>query len=92
MPAQDAQYAFPPVESSGSVVMVPLWLCLLGSSGAEAPWIAGTNPENIDGVINGSISLVCDVRSHPTAEIAWYKDGRILQLGEEVTVTPGTSG
>ncbi|KAM8995979.1 hemicentin-2 isoform 2-T2 [Ara ararauna] len=56
----------------------------------EAPWIVGTNPESIDGAINGSISLVCDVRSHPAAEIAWYKDGRILQLGEEVTITPGS--
>ncbi|XP_065551612.1 hemicentin-2 [Lathamus discolor] len=56
----------------------------------EAPWIVGTNPESINGVINGSISLVCDVRSHPTAEIAWYKDGRILQLSEEVTVAPGS--
>ncbi|XP_026716212.1 hemicentin-2 [Athene cunicularia] len=56
----------------------------------EAPWIVGTNPESVDGVINGSISLVCDVQSHPAAEIAWYKDGHILQLGEEVTVTPGS--
>ncbi|KAM9256723.1 LOW QUALITY PROTEIN: hemicentin-2 [Cariama cristata] len=56
----------------------------------EAPWIAGMNPESIDGVINGSISLVCDVRSHPPAEITWYKDGRVLQLSQEVTVTPGS--
>ncbi|XP_009950773.1 PREDICTED: LOW QUALITY PROTEIN: hemicentin-2, partial [Leptosomus discolor] len=56
----------------------------------EAPWIVGTKPENIDGVINGSVSLACDVRSHPAAEIAWYKDGRILRLGEEVAVTPGS--
>ncbi|KAM6117600.1 hemicentin-2 [Phoenicopterus ruber ruber] len=56
----------------------------------EAPWIVGRNPERVNGIINGSISLACDVRSHPAAEIAWYKDGRILRLGEEVTVTPGT--
>ncbi|KAM6110387.1 LOW QUALITY PROTEIN: hemicentin-2 [Pterocles gutturalis] len=55
----------------------------------EAPQILGADPENIDGIINGSVSLVCDVRSHPAAEIAWYKDGHVLQLGEEVTVTPG---
>lgn len=52
----------------------------------------GTNPESIDGIINGSVSLVCDVRSHPAAEITWYKDGHVLQLGEEVTVTPGMLG
>ncbi|CAM9699604.1 unnamed protein product [Bubo scandiacus] len=56
----------------------------------EAPWIVGTNPESVDGVINGSVSLVCDVQSHPAAEIAWYKDGHVLRLGEEVTVTPGS--
>ncbi|KAM9594340.1 hemicentin-2 isoform 4-T4 [Morphnus guianensis] len=56
----------------------------------EAPWIVGTNPESIDGVINGSVSLACNVRSHPAAEITWYKDGRVLRLGEEVTVTPGS--
>ncbi|XP_049688139.1 hemicentin-2 [Accipiter gentilis] len=56
----------------------------------EAPWIVGTNPESIDGVINGSVSLACNAQSHPAAEITWYKDGRILRLGEEVTVTPGS--
>ncbi|XP_069626703.1 hemicentin-2 [Haliaeetus albicilla] len=56
----------------------------------EAPWIVGTNPESIDGVINGSVSLACNVQSHPAAEITWYKDGRVLRLGEEVTVTPGS--
>lgn len=79
-------------ESSASTVMVPLWHCLLGCVGAEAPWIMGANPENIDSIINGSISLVCDVQSHPAAEITWYKDGHVLRLGEEVTVTPGTLG
>ena len=73
-------------------MMVPLWHCLLGCAGAEAPWIVGTNPERVHGIVNGSVSLVCDVRSHPAAEIAWYKDGRILQLGEEVAITPGMSG
>ncbi|XP_059684707.1 hemicentin-2 [Gavia stellata] len=56
----------------------------------EAPRIMGANPESIDGIINGSVSLACDVQSHPTAEIAWYKDGHVLQLSEEVTVTPGS--
>ncbi|XP_063265782.1 hemicentin-2 isoform X3 [Prinia subflava] len=56
----------------------------------EPPWNVGTGPENIDGVVNGSVSLVCDVRSHPAAEIAWYKDGHALRLGEEVTVTQGS--
>ncbi|XP_061867610.1 hemicentin-2 [Colius striatus] len=56
----------------------------------EAPWVVGTNPKSIDGVINGSVSLVCDIHSPPAAEITWYKDGRVLQLGEEVTVTSGS--
>lgn len=74
------------------MVTVLLWHCLLGCAGAEAPWIVGTNPKSIDGVINSSVSLACNAQSHPAAEITWYKDGRILRLGEEVTVTPGTSG
>ncbi|XP_014111826.1 PREDICTED: hemicentin-2 [Pseudopodoces humilis] len=56
----------------------------------EAPWSVGTDPENIDGVVNGSVSLVCDIQSHPDAEITWYKDGHVLQLSEEVTVTQGS--
>ncbi|KAM7087896.1 LOW QUALITY PROTEIN: hemicentin-2 [Ciconia maguari] len=56
----------------------------------EAPQIMGANPESINGIVNGSISLVCDVQSHPAADITWYKDGRVLRLGEEVTVTSGS--
>lgn len=81
-----------PGESSASTVTVPLWRCLLGCAGAEATRIMGANPESIDGIVNGNISLACDVRSHPTADITWYKDGRVLRLGEEGTVTPGTLG
>lgn len=83
---------FPPGEPRGE--LSPCGGCshLALSFGAEAPWIVGPNPDSIDGVINGSVSLTCDVRSHPTAEITWYKDGHILQLGEEVTVTPGMLG
>jgi len=74
------------------MVMVLLWHSLLGCAGAEAPQIMGANPESINGSINGSALLVCDVQSHPAAEITWYKDGQVLQLGEEVTVTPGMLG
>lgn len=73
-------------------MMVPLWHSLLACVGAEAPQIVGTNPESIDGIVNGSVSLVCDVQSHPAAEINWYKDGQVLQLSEEVTITPGMLG
>uniref|UniRef100_A0A8C5U7P8 Ig-like domain-containing protein n=1 Tax=Malurus cyaneus samueli TaxID=2593467 RepID=A0A8C5U7P8_9PASS len=38
------------------------------------------------------VSLMCDIPSHPAADITWYKDGHILQLSEEVTVTPGALG
>ncbi|XP_051663785.1 hemicentin-2 [Manacus candei] len=54
----------------------------------EAPWIVDPNPESVDGIVGGSVSLVCDVRSHPAAEIAWYKDGHVLWLSEGVTVSP----
>ncbi|XP_056361302.1 LOW QUALITY PROTEIN: hemicentin-2 [Oenanthe melanoleuca] len=57
---------------------------------AEAPWSVGTDPENVDGVVNGSVSLVCDIQSHPAADITWYKDGHILRPSEEVTVTQGS--
>ncbi|XP_010226739.1 PREDICTED: hemicentin-2-like, partial [Tinamus guttatus] len=56
----------------------------------EPPRIVGANAERIDGVVGGSISLACDVRSHVDVEIAWYKDGRILEPGEEVFITPGS--
>ncbi|XP_041262809.1 hemicentin-2 isoform X2 [Onychostruthus taczanowskii] len=56
----------------------------------EAPWSVGTDPEKVDGVVNGSISLVCDIQTHPAAEISWYKDGHVLRLAEEVTVTRGS--
>lgn len=67
-------------------------LALLGCGGAEAPWIVGPSPEGIDGAINGSISLVCQVRAHPAAQITWYKDGQALQPSQEVSATPGTLG
>ncbi|XP_008940595.1 PREDICTED: hemicentin-2-like, partial [Merops nubicus] len=53
----------------------------------ESSWTVGPNPKNVDG-INSSISLVCDIQSHPTVEPSWYKDGHVLQLSEEVTRTP----
>lgn len=63
-----------------------------GCTGAEAPRSVGTDPENVSGVVNGSISLVCDIQPHPAAEITWYKDGHVLRPGEEVTVTRGMLG
>ncbi|XP_067398294.1 hemicentin-2 [Emydura macquarii macquarii] len=54
------------------------------------PRIAGANPESITTVINGSLSLTCDVQSHPAAEITWYKDGQTLPLSEEVVFIPGS--
>ncbi|XP_062361457.1 hemicentin-2 [Cinclus cinclus] len=56
----------------------------------EAPWSVGTDPENINGIVNGSISLVCDIQSHPATDIIWYKDGHILHPGEEVIITRGS--
>lgn len=63
-----------------------------GCTGAEAPWSVATDPEKVDGIVNGSVSLVCDIQPHPAAEITWYKDGHVLRLGEEGTVTRGMLG
>lgn len=94
----------PPSEQARGSVRVSSWgsidlrtdgspLALsFGCTVAEAPWSVGTEPEKVDGIVNGSVSLVCDIRSHPAAEIAWYKDGRALRLGEEATVTRGVLG
>ncbi|XP_071310090.1 hemicentin-2 isoform X1 [Agelaius tricolor] len=56
----------------------------------ESPWSEAADPEKVDGVVNGSVSLVCDIQPHPATEITWYKDGHVLRLGEEGTVTRGS--
>uniref|UniRef100_A0A5F8HEY5 Hemicentin-2 n=1 Tax=Monodelphis domestica TaxID=13616 RepID=A0A5F8HEY5_MONDO len=38
------------------------------------PRITGLNPERITAIVNSSVSLPCDVHSHPSPEVTWYKD------------------
>ncbi|XP_007942419.2 hemicentin-2 [Orycteropus afer afer] len=54
------------------------------------PRITGLTSEKVTAILNGSISLPCDVHAHPSPEVTWYKDGQALSLGEEVFLLPGT--
>ncbi|XP_073456587.1 hemicentin-2 [Aquarana catesbeiana] len=53
------------------------------------PRILGARSENVSAVLHTSISIVCDVQSHPTPEITWYKDGQILHPGRGYLIMPG---
>ncbi|OCT57560.1 hypothetical protein XELAEV_18003341mg [Xenopus laevis] len=53
------------------------------------PIISGPNPENISAVLQNSVSLLCDVQSHPTPEIMWYKDGQLLTPTKGLLIMPG---
>ncbi|CAH2316004.1 hemicentin-2 [Pelobates cultripes] len=53
------------------------------------PRILGANPENVSAVLHSSLSLLCDVQSHPTPEITWYKDDQILLPSKGVFIMPG---
>ncbi|KAM4662543.1 hemicentin-2 [Discoglossus pictus] len=53
------------------------------------PRIVGANPENVSTILHSSVSLICDVQSHPTPEITWYKDGQILQPSKGLLIMPG---
>ncbi|XP_075041291.1 hemicentin-2 [Mixophyes fleayi] len=53
------------------------------------PRILGARTENVSAVLHSSISLVCDVQSHPSPEVTWYKDGQILQPGKGFLIMPG---
>ncbi|KAM8933893.1 hemicentin-2 [Pelodytes ibericus] len=53
------------------------------------PRILGGSAENVSAILHTSISLVCDVDSHPSPEITWYKDGQILAPGKGLLIMPG---
>ncbi|XP_068104559.1 hemicentin-2 [Hyperolius riggenbachi] len=53
------------------------------------PRILGTRSENVSAVLHSSISIVCDVQSHPIPEITWYKDGQVLHPGRGYLIMPG---
>ncbi|XP_056668537.1 hemicentin-2 isoform X2 [Monodelphis domestica] len=54
------------------------------------PRITGLNPERITAIVNSSVSLPCDVHSHPSPEVTWYKDGWALPFSEDIFLLPGT--
>ncbi|XP_063794597.1 hemicentin-2-like [Pseudophryne corroboree] len=53
------------------------------------PRIFGATSENVSAVLHSSLSLVCDVQSHPSPDVTWYKDGQIIQPGRGLLVMPG---
>uniref|UniRef100_A0A8C5QBV6 Hemicentin 2 n=1 Tax=Leptobrachium leishanense TaxID=445787 RepID=A0A8C5QBV6_9ANUR len=53
------------------------------------PRILGANTENVSAILQSSVSLLCDVQSHPTPEIKWYRDGHVLQPGKGLHIMPG---
>ncbi|KAM4696629.1 hemicentin-2 [Rhinophrynus dorsalis] len=53
------------------------------------PRIFGSKTENVSAILHSSVSLMCDVESHPTPEITWYKDGQILPPTKGLLIMPG---
>uniref|UniRef100_A0A5F8HA67 Hemicentin-2 n=1 Tax=Monodelphis domestica TaxID=13616 RepID=A0A5F8HA67_MONDO len=68
-------------------VRVPSWLTDVGR--ITPPRITGLNPERITAIVNSSVSLPCDVHSHPSPEVTWYKDGWALPFSEDIFLLPG---
>ncbi|XP_078407396.1 LOW QUALITY PROTEIN: hemicentin-1-like [Cetorhinus maximus] len=53
------------------------------------PIVLGPTPENVSVVVNNPIWLTCESRAVPAADIAWYKDGQMLQSSTNVLILPG---
>ncbi|KAM4642152.1 hemicentin-1 [Discoglossus pictus] len=58
-----------------------------------APSISGPDtsgsPEDVSVILDSSVSLVCDVHSHPPATITWHKDGKQIRSKNNVRILPG---
>eukprot|EP00079_Xenopus_tropicalis_P024320 XP_012816895.1 PREDICTED: hemicentin-1 [Xenopus tropicalis] len=57
-----------------------------------SPTIKGAingSPEDVKVVLLSSISLECEVHSHPPATITWHKDGRLFKFKDNVRILPG---
>ncbi|KAG8436526.1 hypothetical protein GDO86_007581 [Hymenochirus boettgeri] len=56
------------------------------------PTINGTtegSPEDVSVILYNSVSLECEVHSHPPATITWYKEGQQIRSKGYVRVLPG---
>ncbi|KAM4722858.1 hemicentin-1 [Rhinophrynus dorsalis] len=58
-----------------------------------SPTIPGANtngsPEDITVILHSSVSLTCEVHSHPPATIVWQKDGHQIRSKDNVRILPG---
>ncbi|XP_075689566.1 hemicentin-1 [Rhinoderma darwinii] len=46
-------------------------------------------PEEVSVILHSSVSLSCDVNSHPPATITWYKDGVYIHSKDNIRILPG---
>ncbi|PIO25068.1 hypothetical protein AB205_0051720 [Aquarana catesbeiana] len=57
-----------------------------------SPIISGAkpkeSPEDISVILHSSVLLACEVHSHPTAIIAWYKDGQQIHSKDNIRILP----
>ncbi|MEE6496324.1 hypothetical protein FKM82_002300 [Ascaphus truei] len=53
-----------------------------------SPTITGA-PEDITVILGSSVSLVCEVHSHPPATITWLKDGHLIRSKNNIRILPG---
>ncbi|CAH2311914.1 hemicentin-1 isoform X2 [Pelobates cultripes] len=58
-----------------------------------SPTISAANldgsPEDVSVILHSSLSLNCDVHSHPPAMITWHKDGHEIQSKDNIRILPG---
>ncbi|KAG9483371.1 hypothetical protein GDO78_009341 [Eleutherodactylus coqui] len=47
------------------------------------------SPEEVTVILHSSVSLSCDVNSHPPATITWYKDGLQVHSRDNIRILPG---
>nr|DBA18217.1 TPA: hypothetical protein GDO54_016492 [Pyxicephalus adspersus] len=57
-----------------------------------SPIISGAkskeSPENVNVILYSSVSLSCEVHSHPAATISWYKDGQQIHSKDNIRILP----
>ncbi|XP_018408468.1 PREDICTED: hemicentin-1 [Nanorana parkeri] len=47
------------------------------------------SPDDISVILHSSVSLSCEVHSHPVATISWYKDGQQIRSKDNIRILPG---